>query len=161
MIRMIAAAAVATSLLFALGEAPAKDDTELRAAAESYIQHPITQGVLDSLTSVETMRSSLVSHLNAEGTTLSGEQIEVLIRILQEEFERIRPQFETVMTKAVIETYSLAEIQAFNEFCSSDVGASAMMKTGMLMRSFNASAAPILRQFYERLDARIDATFPE
>ncbi len=161
MIRKIAALAVTASLLLAVGGALAKDDPELRAAAESYIQHPITQGVLDSVTSVETMRSSLVSHLQAEGTTLSNDQIETLSRILQEEFDRIRPKFETAMTKAVIEIYSLKEIQALNEFYSSDVGASAMMKTGMFMRSFNAGAAPILREFYERLDARIDAIFPE
>ena len=161
MTRMIAAVAAAAFLSFAASSALAKDDPELRAAAESYIQHPITQGVLDSMSSVETMRSGLVSHLKAEGTTLSSDQIELLSRILQEEFARIRPQFETALTNAAIETYSLKEIQALNEFYSSDVGASAMMKSGMLMRSFNAGAASIPQEFYKRLDARIDAAFPE
>ena len=59
------------------------------------------------------------------------------------------------MVKATIETYSLEEVHAFIEFYNSEIGASAMMKVGKMMMSFNQNAVPLFRQLFERLEARI------
>ena len=159
MTRMIATLAAAVFLSLVASATLAKDDRDLKAAAESYVRHPVTQRVMDSLLSMDTMRTGLVAQLQARGTELTNDQIEALSRILMEEMDRLRPQLETLMMNAAIETYTLEEIQAFIEFYGSEFGASAMMKAGKMMRSFNAGAAPLFQQLFERLGARIDAEF--
>ena len=159
--KFVALAAAALLSVVASSTLAGDDDPALKAAAESYIQHPVTQQTIDSLWSIDTVRSALVAQSRAQGTELRSDQVEALTRILKEELDRLRPQFETLMTNAVIETYSLEEIQALNEFLDTNVGASAMMKSGTMMRTFNAGAAPLFQQFFERLGARIKAELPE
>lgn len=161
MTRKIAMMAVAAFLTVVAGPALADDHPALRAAVESYVRHPVTQGTLDDILSIDTLRSALVAQLQARGARLRSDQIEVVSQIAQEEFDRIRPQIETLMTKAAIETYSLEEIQAFNEFLNTDIGARAMAKAGEMMRAFTAGAGPALQQLFERLGARIEAELPK
>ena len=155
------AAAALLSVVVASSTLAGDDDTALKTAVESYIRHPVTQSVLDDMLSLDMTRSHLVTHLQAQGTILRNDQIEVLTRIGQEELHRIRPQLDTLMINALIETYSLEEIQALNDFYETEAGESAMSKSGSFMQSFNAGFAPMFRQALERLGARIKAELPE
>ena len=161
MTRKIAMMAAAAFLTVIAGAALAEDDAALRAAAERHIRHPVTQSVMDSVLSLDTTRSHLVAQLRAQGMTLQDDHIEALSQIVQQELDRIRPQMETLMTDAAIETYSLEEMQALNAFYDTEFGASAAAKTGSFMQSFNAGAAPVFRQMLKRVADRIAAELPE
>ncbi|MCE2482860.1 MAG: DUF2059 domain-containing protein, partial [Alphaproteobacteria bacterium] len=132
-----------------------------KAAVESYIRTPVILRTIADLCSMDALQSALVLQLRASGTKLRGEQVEAVARILKEELDRLRPQLMSLLTKAAIETLSLEEIQALNEFYSTSVGASAIVKTGAMMRSFNADAAPLFQQLFERLGPRIEEEFSE
>ena len=155
MTRIISALVATTFLAVIASSALAKDDPALIAAAESYVRHPVSQSTLDSIWSMDNLRSGVVAQLQARGVELKSNQVEQVSRILMEELDRLRPQLETLMVKATIETYSLEEVHAFIEFYNSEIGASAMMKVGKMMMSFNQNAVPLFRQLFERLEARI------
>ena len=161
MIRKIATIAAAALLSVVASTALAKDDPALKAAVESYIRNPVMQRTIDDLWSIDTLQSALVLQLRASGAKFREEQVEAVARLLEEELDRLRPQLMSLLTKAAIETLSLEEIQALNEFHSTSVGASATVKTGAMMRSFNADAAPLFQQLFERLGPRIKEEFSE
>ena len=162
MTRTIAALAAAVLLLAQqAGPSLAKDDAALKAAAETYVRHPVVQKTLDDMWSVDTIRSALVVQLQAGGTKLRDDQVETLTRILHEELNRLRPRFQVLMTNAVMENYALEEIRALNGFLETEVGARAMAKSGSMMRSFNAGAGQTLRGLFERLSARMKAELPK
>ena len=161
MTRIISVLVATTFLAVVASSALAKDDLALRAAAESYVRHPVTQSTLDSMISMDTLRSGVVAQLQARNVELTSDQVERVSRILLEELDRLRPQLETLMIEATIETYSLEEVHAIIEFYSSEVGASAMMKIGKMMASFNQGAVPLFRQLFERLGARIGEELSE
>ena len=125
------------------------------------MRHPVVQRMFDDMWSIDTMRSALVAQLRAHGKALRDDRVETLTRILNEEVTRIRPQFEVLMTDAVLETYTLDEIRALNGFLDTELGARAMAKTGRTMRSFNARAAPMYRRLTERIGARVKAELAE
>ena len=159
MIRTVAAIAAAAVLLAA--PAFARDDAALKAAAGAYVRHPVVQQTIDGMWSGETMRSALVAQMRASGRTLRDDQIDTLTRIVREELARLRPQFETLMENAVFETYALDEVRALNRFIDTGPGARAMAKSGAMMRTFNAAAAPMMRGTFKRMVARIAAEFRE
>ena len=162
MTRTIAALAAAVLLLAQqAGPSLANDDPALKTAAKAYVSHPVLQKTLDDMWSVDTMRSALVVQLQALGTKLRDDQVETLTRILHEELNSLRPRFQVLMTNAVVENYALEEIRALNGFMETEVGARAMAKTGSMMQSFNASAAPMFRSMFERLGARMKAELPK
>ena len=161
MTRTIAAVAAAALLLAASAPALARDDATLKAAAGAYVRHPVVQEMIDGMWSSETMRSAVVAQMRAHGKTLSDDQVDTLTRIVREELARVRPQFETLMENAVFETYSLGEIRALNRFIDTELGARAMAKSGAMMQSFNAAAAPMMRGMFKRMVARIKAEFRE
>ena len=159
MTRTIAAIAAAALLLAA--PSLARDDAALKAAAGAYVRHPVVQQMIDGMWSSETMRSSVVAQMRASGKALRDDQIDTLTRIVREELARLRPEFETLMENAVFETYALEEIRALNRFIDTELGARAMAKSGAMMQSFNAAAAPMLRGMFKRMGARIKAEFRE
>ena len=161
MTRMIAALAAAAFLLAAAGPSLARDDAALKSAAAAYVRHPVVQKTMDDIWSVDTMRSALLAQLTARGTKLRNDQLETLTRIVHEELNRVRPQFEAVMTNAVVANYTLGEIRALNRFLNTELGARAMAKTGRTMQFFNASAVPMLRSMFERLGARVKTELPK
>ena len=160
MTRTIAALAAAALLLTA-APSLARDDRALKSAAEAYVRHPAVQRMLDDTWSVETMRSAIVAQLKAHGKSLRGDQVETLTRIVHEELSRIRPQFEALLTDAVIEAFVLEEIRALNRFLDTDLGARAMTKTGSVMRSFYARGAPLLGGMSRRIVSRVQAELPQ
>ena len=159
--RTIAAIAASALLLAASAPSFAKDDAALKAAAAAYVRHPVVQQMIDGMWSGETMRSAVVAQMRAHGKTLRDDQIDTLTRIVREDLARVRPQFETLMENAVFETYSLDEIRALNRFIDTGLGARAMAKSGAMMQSFNAAAAPMMRGLFKRMVARIKAEFRE
>lgn len=161
MIPKIAALAAAAFLTIVASPALAEDDQMLRAAAESYVRHPVTQHAMDSVMSMDTLRPGVVTQLQARGAELSSDQVEVVSQILLEELNRLRPQLETLMIEITIKIYTLEEIQALIEFNGSEYGASTMMKIGEMMRSFTVEATPLFQQLLERLGDRIEAELPQ
>lgn len=135
----------------------AGDDAALRAAAERHVRHPVMQATLDSVWSLETIRSGIVAQLQAQGISPRSDQIDALTSILREELVRMRPEFETLVTGVVIETYALEELEALNEFYGTEVGASAVAKSGQMLGVFYTRAAPLFRRFGERVGPRIEA----
>lgn len=160
MTRTIAALAAAALMLTA-GPSLARDDAALKTAAEAYVGHPVVQQMLDDMWSADTMRSALVAQLKARGAKLRNDQVEALTRIVHEELNRIRPQFEAALTSAVVANYTLGEIRALNRFLNTELGARAMAKTARTMQSFNASSVPMLRSMFERLGARVKTELPK
>ena len=152
---------VAAAFLLAAASSLAKDDAALEAAAGAYVRHPAVQQMLDDTWSVDTMRAAIVAQLKAHGTTLRGDQVETLTRIVHEELSRVRPQFETLMTDAVLDTFSLDEIRALNRFLDTELGARAITKTGSMMRSFYARGAPLLGKMSRRIVSRVKAELPQ
>ncbi len=148
-------------LLAAAGPSLARDDAALKAAAEAYVHHPVTQQVIDGMWSGDTMRSFVTALSRAQGANFRRDQTEALTRIVREELDRIRPQVESLMTKAVIETFTLEEVRALNAFYDTEPGASATVKSGKILRSFNAGAAPVLMGMFKRLGERVKAEFPK
>ena len=114
MIRKITTLVACVFLLAATGPSLAKDEAALKAAAEIYVRHPVVSKVLDDMFSVDTMRSALVPQLMARGKKLRGDQLDSLSNILHEEMTRLRPQFETLLKKAIFGTFTLEEIQTLN-----------------------------------------------
>ena len=161
MTRTIAAVAATALLLAASAPSFAKDEAALKAAAAAYVRHPVVQQMIDGMWSGDTMRSALVAQMRARGRTLNDDQVDTLTRIVREELARVRPQFETLMENAVFETYALDEIRALNRFIDTELGARAMAKSGAMMQSFNAAAAPMMRGMFKRMGARIKAEFTE
>ena len=139
----------------------AAEDAALRAAAEAYVRHPVVQRTIDDMWSGDTMRAMIAAVARAQGLVLRSDQTETLTRILGEEFDRIRPRFETLLADAAVETYSVAELGALTAFYDTELGARATIKSGMVMRSFNARSAPVLRGLFQRLGERIRAEFKE
>lgn len=161
MIRKIATLAAAALLSVVASATVAKDDPGLEAAVEAYLRSAVMQRMMDDMWSIDTLRSMLVLQLRAQGADLRGEQIEALTRILKEELERSRPQLMSVLRRVSIETFSLDEVQALNEFYSTSIGASAVLKAGAVMRSFSAAAAPEMQRLFKRLSSRLEAEFPK
>ena len=81
--------------------------------------------------------------------------------MVHEELNRVRPQFEMLMKKAVVENFALDEIRTLNRFLNTDLGGRAMAKTGAVMRSFYAAAGPMLGKMSRRVVARVRAELPE
>ncbi len=161
MTRIIAAIAGSALLVVVASSALADDDAALKAAAKSYVGHPVTQRVVDDAISVDMLRSFIELQLQMQGTQLRDDQAEALTRIIQEELQRMRPQLEGLLTTAVSETLTLEEIQAFNDFLNTELGASVMLKSNLLMQSFAADAGPLLNQMFERLGTRLESELPE
>ena len=161
MIRNVFSMLVAVFLSVVAGPAVAEDSSALRAAAESHVRHPVTQRVLDGMLSIDTLRPHLVGATQASGTQLESDQVEALTRLLKEELDRIRPELETVMVNAAIDTYTVEELQALSEFYDTALGASAMMKADRFAQSFSIGIAPLFQQLFERLDAQIEAEIAE
>lgn len=161
MTRKIAMMAAAAFLTVVAGPALAEDRAALKAAVERYVRHPVTQSVLDTVLSLDTTRSHVVNHMQAHGGTLRNDQVEALSLIIQQELDRIRPHMERLMITSATETYSLEEVQALIAFCDTEIGASAMSKSGRFMQIFNAGAGPQFKRLLVRLGERIEAELPE
>ncbi len=157
----IVAALAATAMLLTAAPSLARDDAALKAAAAAYVRHPAVQRMLDDTWSADTMRAAIVAQLKAHGKTLRGDQVETLTRIVHEELSRVRPQFETLMTDAVLATFALEEIRALNRFLDTELGARAITKTGSMMRSFYARGAPLLGKMSRRIVVRVQAELPQ
>ena len=159
MTRTLAVLAAAAALLAA--PARAADDAALKAAAAAYVRHPVVQRTIDGMWSADTVQAMLTAVVRAQGLALRPGQTEALTRILGEEFARIRPRFEALLADAAVETYSAAELGALVAFYDTELGASATVKSGRVMRSFNARAAPVLRGLFKRLGERVRTELAE
>ena len=160
MIRNISLMLVAAFLSVVANPAAAEDNPALRTAAENHIRHPVTQHALDGILSIDTLRSHLVFASQASGTQLESDEVEALealTRSLKEEFDRIRPELETLMVNAAIDTYTLDELQALNEFYDTAAGASAMMKAHIFTQSFSVGVVPLVQQMFTKLNAQSEA----
>lgn len=154
MIRNISLMLVAAFLSVVANPAVAEDNPALRTAAENHVRHPVTQDALDGIVSIDTLRSYLVIASQASGTQLESDEVEALTRSLKEAFDRIRPELETLMVNAAIDTYTLDELQALNEFYDTAAGASAMMKADIFTQSFSVGAVPLFQQMFDKLNAQ-------
>ena len=161
MTRALAALAAAALLAAAPFSGRAADDAALRAAAEAYVRHPVVQQTIDGMWSGDTMRGMIAAITRARGLALGPDRTETLTRILGEEFARIRPRVEALLADAAVETYTVAELGALTAFYDTELGARATVKSGEVMRSFNARSAPVLRGLFERLGEGIRAELEE
>ena len=161
MIRNTVVTMLAAIMAVVASPALAQDDPALKAAVESYVGHPVTQRTLDGLWSMETLRSHLVTQFHARNVKLRSDQMETATQIVLEELHRLRPQLESLMVDAAIETFSLEEIQALNDFLNTEFGASATLKMDSYVQSFNAGFAPMSRELFERVSSRVDSELPE
>lgn len=131
--------------------ASAQDSQEdLRAAAESYIESPAQQQVIDRLLSAD----NIVAQARASRPDLPDAVLEQLGTIASEELGAIRGDLENAMIEAAMETFTLAEIQALDAFYRTEEGSSVLLKTQDFMQSAMVRVGPRLQQAQQAIGQR-------
>ena len=138
--------------IFLATSAHAQDDA-LAAAAKAYVEGPVQQKLMNDMLSPEAM----LAQMGAIAGQLTPEQLELVTNIMVEEIATIRPQMEAAMIEGAIQTFTVEEITALNDFYNSDVGASAAAKIQPYMQATLGSMTPALRQMQGNISERIQA----
>lgn len=148
MYRIIASVVFATTLATSTF---AQDDPDaLRAAAEAYVNNPVQQKLIDDMLSPEMMMTQMAAMVQG----LPEDELNKMVKIVTEEVNAIRPAMEAAMIDGAAETFTLEEINALNDFYSSDVGASVMGKMNPFMQSYMVSLGPELQQMQQNIMSR-------
>ncbi|MCY4181190.1 MAG: hypothetical protein OXD48_13130, partial [Litoreibacter sp.] len=86
---------------------------EATDAATSFINSPVQQKLLNDMLSPEMVLAQMQANA---GGALNDDQISVLVRIVTEELNAIRPMMEEAMIEGAAEAFTIEEINALNEF---------------------------------------------
>lgn len=146
--------ALSLALLVFSSPAFAQDDPdEMRAAAVSYVESPAQQAVIDRLLSSD----GLVRQMRASRPDLSEEVVDEVGQIATEELDKVRDPLQEAMVTAAMETYTLAEIEALDEFYRSELGASILLKTQDFMKVAMQSVGADLQTAQQSIMTRANA----
>ncbi|MEM7470251.1 MAG: DUF2059 domain-containing protein [Pseudomonadota bacterium] len=124
---------------------------EANDAATAFINSPVQQKLLNDMLSPEMVLSQMQANA---GGALNQEQIDVLVKIVTEELNAIRPQMEEAMIVGAAEAFSIDEINALNEFYNSEIGGSAMSKMTPYMQSTMGSLGPSIQAMQQNIARR-------
>lgn len=149
---MIRPLALAAALACAALPLQAQDNADaLRDAATRYVENPVQQRMMDDMLSAD----ALVAQMRAMMPELSDEQLEIIGQIGAEEMAAVRPELEVAMIEAAVETFTLEEIVALEEFYSTPVGASVMGKMQPFMQSAMTQMAPAMQAAQAGIMSRV------
>ncbi|GEM_PF-1538465 len=144
-------AIIAATALLAAPAIAQEDQSDLREAAESYVESQAMQTAIDEILSTDTF----VAQLQATGAQLSDQQIQTIAGIIDEEFEDVRPNLQSAMTTAAVDAFTLEELEALNEFYESEEGQSVAEKMQPFMQSFYREIGPTLRETQQDIAMRV------
>lgn len=131
-------------------------DETLMEAARAYVDHPVQQKLMSDMVSPE----GVMAQLGVFDGSLPEDVMARMAEIMSEEMTTIMPALREAMITSMAQTFSMAEIQALNEFYASDVGASAMEKMTPFMQATSAQIAPAYQEMMSNLARRIKEEFP-
>lgn len=138
-------------LAFAIAfSAPAFAD-EANDAATAFINSPVQQQLLDDMLSPE----MVLTQMQTVAGQLPAEKLDVLVNIVTEELENIRPEMETAMIAGAAQAFSVDEINALTDFYNSPLGASAMGKMTPYMQQTIGALGPSMQQMQGRIVQRV------
>lgn len=126
-------------------------DDGLREAAERFAALPSQQKMMDDMLSVD----AAMAQLRATLPGAREDEMRAMAEIVNDELQSLRPAMETAMIDAMVEIYTLEEIEAMTEFYSTPVGASVAEKTQPYMASFWARIGPEFTAMQGRLMSRM------
>ncbi len=129
---------------------PAYADESLDAAT-AFINSPVQQKLLNDMLSPEMVLAQMQANA---GGALTQEQIDVLVKIVTEELNTIRPQMETAMIEGAAQAFTIDEINALNDFYNSEIGGSAMGKMTPYMQSTMGSLGPAIQSMQQNIARR-------
>ena len=129
---------------------PAYADEALDAAT-AFINSPVQQKLLNDMLSPEMVLAQMQANA---GGALTQEQIDVLVKIVTEELNTIRPQMETAMIEGAAQAFTIDEINALNDFYNSEIGGSAMGKMTPYMQSTMGSLGPAIQSMQQNIARR-------
>ena len=127
------------------------DEAARRAAAEAYIASPTQQEMLRGMLSPETT----IAMVRAQFPGLPEEAMQQVATISREETEPVLPAMEEAMVDALVEVFSLAEIEAMDAFYRTREGAASALKTPTYMQTYLGAIGPELQNVNKRVIQRI------
>lgn len=145
--KLILAAVIAAALT-----APAlAQDTS--ALATAFVKSPVQQKLLDDMLS----KDVLAAQVQAAGVPLSRAQTNVILNIVSEELNAIRPEIESAMIVAAANAFTAQDLEALLAFYDTRDGASAMSKMAPFMQSTTTEMMPSIRAAQARVIQRVQA----
>lgn len=149
--------ALLIALMLVAGPLSADETADRRAAAEAYINSPVQQKLLDSMLSPEAVVVQLRASLPPDvAQSLNEEQMAQMATIASEELDGMRPTMEKAMIEAAVEVFTIAEIEAMNEFYSTPEGASVAEKMPPFMQVFYTGIGGDMQAAQMRIVRRIN-----
>jgi hypothetical protein len=139
-------------LAAALLAAPSFAD-EATDAATAFINSPVQQRLLDDMLSPE----MVLAQMQTIAQRLPEDKVQVLVNIVTEELEAIRPEMEAAMISGAAESFTVEEINALTAFYNSPVGASAMGKMTPYMQQTMGSLGPTMQQMQGNIVRRVQS----
>ncbi|WP_298357693.1 DUF2059 domain-containing protein [uncultured Litoreibacter sp.] len=124
---------------------------EATDAATTFIQSPVQQKLLDDMLSPE----MVMTQMQAVAGQLPADKVDVLVKIVTEELDGIRPQMEAAMIAGAAQAFTIEEITALTEFYNSPLGTSAMGKMTPYMQQTMGSLGPAMQQMQGNIVQRV------
>lgn len=144
--------ALVSALLVIGTYAHAQDDAAARlSAAERYISSPSQQDMISAMFSPE----AVLGQMQAGTGAMTPEQMQIAAKIVTDEINKVRPLIENALIKAVAETFSLAQIEAVDNFYRTPEGAAVLRKTQPMMGNFWNRVGPVLRESQRKTNSRL------
>ena len=140
----LAAALIATSSM-------ADDRAARTAAAESYLNSPAQQKMIDAMFAPDQMMGMLRMQI----PDASEAQLNTMSRIISEELAAIRDRMEEVMLAAAVEDFTLEELQALDAFYRSPAGESVMLKMPGFMQTYMQEMTPDMTEMQRKIATRV------
>lgn len=142
---------LAVAIAFAVFSAPANaQEDELRTAAESYVNSPAQQQMIDGLLDPE----SIMGQIRSARPDVPKEVVESIGQIASEELTTLKPQLEEAMVEAAVQTFTLDEIKAVDAFYRSPEGQAILAKSQDFMQAAMTEIGPKIQAAQQNIAAR-------
>ena len=143
------------ALSLMLSGASHAQDGALRAAAQEYLENPVTQQLMDDMMSAD----MVMMQMRASLPDMPPEDLQKASRIIEEALSSVRGDMEAAMVEAATASFTLQELTALNEFYSSREGASAMTKMQPFMADYIQRVSPAIQQMQMQIMRRMAEEF--
>ncbi len=137
---------IAAAACFAL---PAFAD-EATDAAAAFINSPVQQKLMDDMLSPD----MIMTQMQTVAAQLPEDKVEILVKIVTEELEDIRPKMEDAMIAGAAQSFTIDEINALTAFYNSPLGASAMSKMTPYMQQTMSALGPSMQEMQRNIMTR-------
>ena len=124
---------------------------EATDAASAFINSPVQQKLLDDMLSPQ----MVLTQMQSIASQLPAEKVDILVKIVTEELEGIRPKMEEAMIAGAATSFTIEEINALTTFYNSPIGASAMGKMTPYMQQTMGSLGPSMQTMQGNIMRRV------